>query len=459
MGLLLHFQSVYTTYQRQKPEEERREKGAPSLVYRCPKPVGEFKMQHIHHTTPVKCTVFFGELKTPYPVDLGVPPQSSCYLPRLNPPVTDYSSRHQTRLLDNPSDDTGGHGASTLADVDALSDLDGVGVVQVGDHLDVVAGHHHLGVLVLDVVGEEERARLVGGADVHLGAVVLVEAGVAAALLLGQDVEGDHELAVGLDGAGLDEHHAALDVLAADAAEEEARVVAGAGLVAGLVEGLDVGHLGLDDLGALAEELDFRVLLEDTALDTARGDGAAARDGEDVLDGHEEGFVEVALGGGDPLVDGREELVDLLLADLGTLAFEGAQGGAHDDGRLVACKAVRVEQLTHLHLDQLQHLGVLEGVDLVDEDDDALDADLAGEEQVLAGLGHLTVRGGNHDDGAVHVGGSGNHVLDVIGVTGTVDVGVVAVVCRVLDVRRGNGDTTFPLLGGLVDGAIVKEAC
>jgi hypothetical protein len=334
-----------------------------------------------------------------------------------------------------------------------------VRVVQVGDHLDVVAGHDHLGVLVGDVVGEEERARLVGGADVHLGPVVLVEARVAAALLLGEDIERDEELAVRLDGARLDEHHAALDVLAADAAEEEARVVARARLVAGLVEGLDVRHLGLDHLAALAEELDLGVLLEDTALDTARGDGTAAGNGEDVLDGHEEGFVEVALGGGDPLVDGLEQLVDLLLADLGPLAIEGAQGGAHDDGCLVAGEAVRVEQLAHLHLDELQHLRVLESVDLVDEDDDALDTDLAGEEQMLAGLGHLTVGSSDDDDGAVHVGGSGNHVLDVIGVTGTVDVRVVTVVCRVLDVCCRDGDTTFPLLGSLVNGAIVQEAC
>jgi len=333
-----------------------------------------------------------------------------------------------------------------------------VRVVQVGHHLDVVAGHDHLGVLVGHVVGEEEGARLVGGADVHLGPVVLVEARVAAALLLGEDVERDEELAVRLDGARLDEDHAALDVLAADAAQQEPRVVAGARLVARLVEGLDVGDLGLDHLGALAEELDLGVLLEDAALDTARGDGSAARDGEDVLDGHEEGFVEVALRGGDPLVDGLHELVDLLLADLGPLALEGAEGGAHDDGGLVAGEAVRVEQLAHLHLHELQHLRVFQGVDLVDEDDDALDTDLAGEEQMLTGLGHLAVRGGDDDDGAVHVGGAGDHVLDVIGMAGTVDVGVVAVLGRVLDVCCRDGDTAFPLFRSLVDGAIVEEA-
>jgi hypothetical protein len=76
---------------------------------------------------------------------------------------------------------------------------------------------------------------------------------------------------------------------------------------------------------------------------------------------------------------------------------------------------------------------------------------------MLTGLGHLTIGRGNDDDGAVHVGGTSNHVLDVIGVTRAVDVGIVAVVGRVLDVGSRNGDTTGALLRSLVDSAILEE--
>ena len=61
---------------------------------------------------------------------------------------------------------------------------------------------------------------------------------------------------------------------------------------------------------------------------------------------------------------------------------------------------------------------------------------LAGEQDVLARLGHRAVRRGDDEDGAVHLGGAGDHVLDVVGVTGAVDVGVVALVGLVLDVRE-----------------------
>ena len=59
---------------------------------------------------------------------------------------------------------------------------------------------------------------------------------------------------------------------------------------------------------------------------------------------------------------------------------------------------------------------------------------------------------GDDEDGAVHLGGAGDHVLDVVGVAGAVDVGVVALVGLVLDVGDGDGDAALALLGRVVDG-------
>src|SRR5437588_3835106 len=59
---------------------------------------------------------------------------------------------------------------------------------------------------------------------------------------------------------------------------------------------------------------------------------------------------------------------------------------------------------------------------------------------MLARLGHGTVVGGDDEDGAVHLGRAGDHVLDVVGVAGAVDVGVVPLGRLVLDVGHGDGD-------------------
>lgn len=69
----------------------------------------------------------------------------------------------------------------------------------------------------------------------------------------------------------------------------------------------------------------------------------------------------------------------------------------------------------------------------------------------------MAIRGSDDNNSAVHVCGTSNHVLNVIGVTGTVDVGIVAVIGRVLDVSSGNGDTTLSLFGSFINGTIFEE--
>ena len=68
-----------------------------------------------------------------------------------------------------------------------------------------------------------------------------------------------------------------------------------------------------------------------------------------------------------------------------------------------------------------------------------------------ASLGHGAVGSSDNQDGAVHLGRTGDHVLHVVGVTGAVDVSVVTGIGLVLDVSDGDRDTALALLGGLVD--------
>jgi hypothetical protein len=61
------------------------------------------------------------------------------------------------------------------------------------------------------------------------------------------------------------------------------------------------------------------------------------------------------------------------------------------------------------------------------------------------------VGGRYHEDRAVHLCGARDHVLHVVGVARTVDVGIVPVLGLVLDVRSGDRDPAFLLLGRVVD--------
>ena len=109
------------------------------------------------------------------------------------------------------------------------------------------------------------------------------------------------------------------------------------------------------------------------------------------------------------------------------------------------------QKLAHLELDQFEQLGVVDQVDLVQEHHQRGNADLAGQKNVLAGLRHRAVGGRHHQDRAVHLGSTGDHVLHIVGVAGAVDMGVVAGRRLVFDVRRRDGDAARLLFGRRVD--------
>ena len=186
-------------------------------------------------------------------------------------------------------------------------------------------------------------------------------------------------------------------------------------------------------------------------------DGAAAGDREHVFDRHQERLINRTLRLRDVVVDRLHQLEDRFLAELRVLVFERHQGRALDDRDLVAREVVLRQKLANFELDQFEQFRIVDHVDLVQEHDERRHADLAGEQDVLAGLRHRAV-GGRHDqDRAVHLRGAGDHVLHIVGVAGAVDVRIVAVVGLVLDVRGRNRDAARLLFRRLVDLVVGGE--
>ncbi|KWW31459.1 MAG: hypothetical protein AUK64_264 [bacterium P201] len=91
-------------------------------------------------------------------------------------------------------------------------------------------------------------------------------------------------------------------------------------------------------------------------------------------------------------------------------------------------------------------------VALVQEHHEARHTNLTGEQDVLTGLRHGTVGGGDNDDSTVHLSSTGNHVLHIVSVAGAVDVSVVTLLSLILDVSRIDGDTSLLLFRSGVDG-------
>ncbi len=200
--------------------------------------------------------------------------------------------------------------------------------------------------------------------------------------------------------------------------------------------------------GLAADEGD-RVTHRELTADHAPGhDGAQPLHAMDAFDGHQERAGLVARGFGYAGVQRVDQRVDVgdgrVLEAAGLSGLEGPQGGAADDGYVGV--TVALEELGDLHLHQLEELGIGD-VDLVDEDDQVLDADLPREDDVLARLRLRALRAVDEQDAGVHLGGAGDHALHVLVVTGAVDVGVEPRGRRPTQVRGVDGDPALALRG------------
>ena len=291
--------------------------------------------------------------------------------------------------------------------------------------------------------------RYVHRTQIELGTIVVVERRVAATFLFLQDVDLSLKLGVRSDRTRFGNDHTALNLLLVDTAEQQTYVVAGLTLVEQLAEHLDTGAGRSQGLLLETYDLNGITYVDDTGLDTARYDGTTAGDREYVLDRHQERLLVLTLRDRNIGVDSIHELHDLVLPL--RLAVQAAECGTTDNGRVVTVVLVFRKQVANLHLDQVEHFGVVNHVALIQENYNTRHVHLTGEQHVLVGLGHRTVRSGNDQNGAVHLSGTGNHVLHIVGVARAVYVSVVAVGRLVLNVRGVDRDTTLFLLGSVVD--------
>lgn len=264
------------------------------------------------------------------------------------------------------------------------------------------------------------------------------------------------------------------DLLDGDVLDVEADVVTGKTLGELLVVHLNGLDLSGDTSGG---EGDDHTTLDGTGLDTADGHRANTTDLVDILEGKTEGLV----GRTGRRVDGVNGLEESLTSGLGLglllpTLVPGAVGGNldhvvtvetgdGDEGNVLGVVADLLDETGGL-LDDLLETGLrpLGGVHLVDGNDELLDTEGVGEKGVLTSLAilgdtslELTSTGGNNENGAVSLGGTSDHVLDEITVTGGVDDGDH--VLGGLELPQGDidSDTTLTLGLQLVEDPGVLE--
>merc|ERR1740122_864092 len=264
-----------------------------------------------------------------------------------------------------------------------------------------------------------------------------------------------------------------LDVLDGDVLDVEANVVLGERLVVHLnrldLSGQHVGGEGDDHAG-----------LDDTGLNTTHRDCSNSSDFVDILEGQPEGLIG-RPGGRDDRVKSLEEghAASLALLPLHRPSLVPAHvlggldhvvsvpSGDGDEGNSDGVVSNLLDEVLDLLLDLLEPgLAVrrLGRVHLVASNDELLDTEGVGEEGVLPGLAvlgdaglELTSAGGDDENSAVSLGCSGDHVLDEVTMSGSIDDGDIVLGSLELPESDVNGDSSLTLGLQLVKNPGVLE--
>src|SRR5690554_1865666 len=352
----------------------------------------------------------------------------------------------QTLLLEYLGYHARANGAATFADREAQTFIHRNRSDQRDDKAQVVTWHYHL-----NAFRQLYRASHVRGTEVELWAITFEEWRVTTTFFLAQNVHLTFKLGVRCDRTRLGQNLTTLNVLTLGTTQQYTHVLTCAAFVKQLAEHLNTST---DRLGGVFETDNLKLFtdLDDTALNTTGHYRTTTRDGEHVLDWQQERLLDVAHRLGDVNIQRLDQLLDRRGAHaIIVLAIERHQRRANDDRRVVAREIVSVQQLTHFHLNQLQQLRIVNHVGLVHEHDNVRNANLTGQQDVLTRLRHGAISSGNHQNRTVHLRRTRDHVLHIIGVTGAVDVRIVALCRIILHVRGRDGDTTLALFRSVID--------
>src|SRR3546814_1100553 len=78
----------------------------------------------------------------------------------------------------------------------------------------------------------------------------------------------------------------------------------------------------------------------------------------------------------DPSIDGSHQLQDRVLADGVVATFEGSESRTRDDRNIVAVEVALRKFFADFEFDELEQFGIVELVDLVEEDDHGRNAEI-----------------------------------------------------------------------------------
>ncbi len=310
----------------------------------------------------------------------------------------------------------------------------------------IVTRHHHLRPL-----RQRHHTRHIRRPKVKLWPIPIEKRGVPTPLFLRQHIHLRFELQVRCDRSRLRQHLTPLDLIALHTPKQHPDVVPRLTLIQQLPKHLHSRRHRLRRR-LHPHDLHFLTHFHNPPVHPTRRHRPATLDRKHILHRHQKRTVHRSLRRRHITVHRLHQLKDALrLRRIRIPTLQRLQGTALHHRNVISRKIVLREQLPDFQLHQLQQLRIIHHVHFVHEHHDVRHPHLTCQQNVFAGLRHRSIGRTHHQNRPIHLGRTGDHVLDIVGMPWAVHVGVVARIAFVLHMRGGNGDAPGFFLRRLID--------
>ena len=229
------------------------------------------------------------------------------------------------------------------------------------------------------------------------------------------------------------------------------------------MEHLNTGNNSFLFLFGKTNDFNFVAGMDLATFYTAGNNGTTTGDGEDVFDRHKERKVCFTFRSGDVAVNSVHKICDAFVnrvVDIVGGIFKNLERRTSDYRDVITGIVILGKEFTNFHFNEFEHFFVAaELVNFVEEYYDVGNTYLTGKKDVLTGLGHRTICCGNNEDGTVHLCCTGDHVFDIVSMSGAVNVCIVTVVGFIFNVCGVDRDTTSFFFRSFIDSVVCVILC
>src|SRR3989339_1340566 len=330
--------------------------------------------------------------------------------------------------------DSGADSFASFSDGEPLFFFQGDRGDQFNCELYRISGHNHFHAL-----RQSHISGNIGCSDVELRLVTVEKRCVPASFFFGQDINFGLKFSVRGDGARFGQNLSSAQIFFLQSSQKDTGVVSGHAFVKLFVEHFNAGNDCLFRFSQ-TDYFHFFVHFDNSSFNSSGANSASSFNGKDVFYRHKERLV------------GRPDRVRYVFVQsfgqfqnrlhpfiVHRLGFQSFKPGTSDYRGLISRETVFIEKLSDFGFNKVNQLFVVNHIHFVQKHDNGRNADLSSQKNMLSSLGHNAVGGGHDENGSVHLGGAGNHVFDVVGVSGSVNVGVVPLGVLVFAVMQSDG--------------------